>query len=142
MSSPAFFHQQQLDGQYAVYSADGSLVLSDIETLGDARDHIFDLIAEASAASHAAFEADALKYVNLVRAGIGAQTSERLDEWRRWAEGFGEKVILADLTGDELAQLCDEELAGRHAEAAAQDDFHAEADAMAFSLAAPVGRAA
>ncbi len=74
--APAYFHQQQLDGQFAVYSADGSLVMADIETLGDARNHILDLIAEAQE------------------------------------------------------------------EAAALDDHHAEADAMAFSLAALVGRAA
>lgn len=52
--SPAYFPQPQLDGKIAVYSADGTLVLSDIETLGDARDHILDLIA---ADQQAAFKA-------------------------------------------------------------------------------------
>lgn len=52
-STPAFFWQQQLDGQFSVYSADGSLVLSDIETLGDARNHILDLIAASDDLSDA-----------------------------------------------------------------------------------------
>lgn len=71
-----YFEQQQLDGLYAVYSADGDLVYADIETLGDARDHVLDLT-------------------------VAAQADD-----------------------------------------AAQDDFGAAADAMAFSLAAPVLRAA
>lgn len=60
MRSAPYFEQQQLDGLYAVYSADGDLVYADIETLGDARDHVLDLTAAAQAddAAHDDFDAE------------------------------------------------------------------------------------
>ncbi|GJE77215.1 hypothetical protein [Methylorubrum suomiense] len=60
MSVPLYFPQQQLDGLYAVYSADGDLIYADIETLGDARDHVLDLTAAAQAddAAQDDFDAD------------------------------------------------------------------------------------
>lgn len=54
MSSPAYYSQQQIDRQYAVYSADGriarssaGLLLVDIPTRGEADDYVFVLAAEA-----------------------------------------------------------------------------------------------
>lgn len=57
----------------------------------------------------------ATAYAAQVREAIPTVSDELLDDWRRAAEGYSERAIVGDLTGDELAQLCDEELAGRRA---------------------------
>ncbi len=55
-----------------------------------------------------------LAYVNKLRAELDTLDTGVLDDYRRLAETYGDRIIIGDLSGDELARLCDEEIAARH----------------------------
>jgi hypothetical protein len=78
------------------------------------------------------FQQAELAYVNKLRASIHTLSSDRVDDYRRMGEASGADIVLGDMTGDELADLCEDELAGRCAAAVAagrrpSDHFEPEA---------------
>ncbi|AWN47184.1 hypothetical protein DK419_13370 [Methylobacterium terrae] len=91
----------------------------------------------------------ATAYAAQVREAIPTVSDELLDDWRRAAESYGARVIVGDLPGDELARLCDEELAGRRvsiphidADAVSRAILTDRADRIAANAAAAVGAVA
>lgn len=63
-----------------------------------------------------------LAYVTKLRAKVDTLPMETLDTYRRFGETYGPDPIVADMTGDELVDLCEGEITARyvaaHAEAA------------------------
>ena len=59
----------------------------------------------------------AFAYAAKVREAVPTLGDDTLDDYRRTAEGYGVRIIVGDLTGDEFARLCDEEIAARHVSA-------------------------
>lgn len=52
-------------------------------------------------------------YVDRLRREVGTLSDEALDRLRSYGEAKGDEITLGDMDGDELASLCDHELAGR-----------------------------